>query len=432
MNVFSIIATAIKNTFRNKLRTTLTVIAIFIGAFTLTLTSGIGTGVNTYIDTQLSSVGAKDVLTVTKKAPAFSTVSGPAKYDPEASKGRVATTQGPPGSTIPSLSAADLSAIAGVKGVISVDPTVTVSPDYIEYATNGKYQLAVNNFASVTKPPLAAGAQLDYQASANQIVLPTDYISSLGFTSDADAVGKTVSIGISDVTGVQHVVTATVVGVQEQTLFGGGAGLNRQLTSELNTAQHLGQAAGAVQLVGSSTVRVDPNATEAQITLIKSDLDAAGFTARTVSDQIGTFKTVIDGIVAVLNAFAIIALIAAGFGIINTLLMSVQERTREIGLMKAMGLSSGRIFGLFSTEAVFIGFLGSAMGCAVAIGAGTAVSNALANGPLSGLPGLQLVSFTPLAVANVILLVMAIALVAGTLPAYRAARQDPIESLRYE
>ena len=82
------------------------------------------------------------------------------------------------------------------------------------------------------------------------------------------------------------------------------------------------------------------------------------------------FKTVIDGIVLVLNAFAIIALLAASFGIVNTLFMSVQERTREIGLMKAMGMGNGRVFSLFSIEAAFIGFLGSAIGVVIAMLAG--------------------------------------------------------------
>ena len=108
------------------------------------------------------------------------------------------------------------------------------------------------------------------------------------------------------------------------------------------------------------------------------------------------FKSVIDGIVLVLNAFAVIALIAAGFGIVNTLFMSVQERTREIGLMKAMGMASGRVFGLFSLEAVFIGFLGSAIGV---LGRDRA-SGQLVNGVLPGtcwsdLPGLTLIAFDP-------------------------------------
>ena len=82
----------------------------------------------------------------------------------------------------------------------------------------------------------------------------------------------------------------------------------------------------------------------------------------------------------VLNGFAVIALIAAGIGIVNTLFMAVQERTREVGLMKAMGMSSGRVFSLFSLEAVVIGLIGSAIGRAGAIGVGQVV-NSVAGGP---------------------------------------------------
>ena len=125
---------------------------------------------------------------------------------------------------------------------------------------------------------------------------------------------------------------------------------------------------------------------------------------QTVADQIGDFKTVIDAIILVLNGFAILALLAAGFGIVNTLLMSVQERTREIGLMKARGMSGGKVYTLFSLEAVVIGFLGSAIGAGVAIGLGSALSAVLSQGLLSGLPGLNILLFEPASVAFVILL----------------------------
>ncbi len=112
--------------------------------------------------------------------------------------------------------------------------------------------------------------------------------------------------------------------------------------------------------------------------------------------------------------------------------MSVQERTREIGLMKAMGMSNGRVFTLFSLEAVFIGFLGSVIGALVAIGLGSVLSVTLADTVLSALPGLQILLFTPGNVIGVIVIIMLIAFLSGVLPARRAARQDPIESLRYE
>ena len=125
---------------------------------------------------------------------------------------------------------------------------------------------------------------------------------------------------------------------------------------------------------------------------IKADLADHGYTANTVADQIGVIQTVIDGIIGVLNAFGVIALIAASFGIINTLLMSVQERTREIGLMKAMGMGGGRIYALFSTEAVFIGFLGSIFGAA-AWGVGVVANGVLAGGVLAELEGLEVLRF---------------------------------------
>lgn len=139
----------------------------------------------------------------------------------------------------------------------------------------------------------------------------------------------------------------------------------------------------------------------------------------------------IDAIVLVLNGFAVIALVAAGIGIVNTLFMAVQERTREVGLMKAMGLSSARVFSLFSIEAVVIGLVGSALGVLAAIGIGQVVGG-ISGDLLANLPGLTLIAFEPVTVAAVVLGVMAIAFLAGTLPALRAARQDPISSLRYE
>src|SRR5690554_3758173 len=84
MNILDITRAAVGNTFRSKTRTTLTVTAIFIGAFTLTITSAIGTGISSYIDNQISAVGAKDVLSITKAADdAAPAGGGPTPYDPE-------------------------------------------------------------------------------------------------------------------------------------------------------------------------------------------------------------------------------------------------------------------------------------------------------------------------------------------------------------
>ena len=126
MKAGDIVGTAIRNAFRSKLRTTLTVVAIFIGAFTLTITSAIGTGVSDYITTQVASIGADNVMTVTKAADATaSTDSGPKKYDPSTSG---SSTQGfsRPGGASAVLTSKDVTKIRGTKGVESVAPSVQV------------------------------------------------------------------------------------------------------------------------------------------------------------------------------------------------------------------------------------------------------------------------------------------------------------------
>ncbi|MBT2502070.1 ABC transporter permease [Curtobacterium sp. ISL-83] len=426
MNFLDLLKTAIANTFRSKLRTTLTVIAIFIGAFTITLTSAIGTGVGNYINTQVASIGDTGSLTITKTAASSGTGSGPAKYDRNASSQTV--NRGP--ASFAYLSASDIAKITAVDGIRSLRPAVALTTKWAEYADHGKYVVDLTANAGELKADLASGKQLDDRSSAgNQVILPTNYLKNLGLGSASSAVGKQLTFAVDDYQGKEHTLTATVVGVQNESLFGGGAGANATLTDAMQAAQETGKPASIATSYASATAKLDSGASTASV---KSALSKAGFTGQTIQDQLGQFETVINGIVGVLNAFAVIALVAAGFGIINTLLMSVQERTREIGLMKAMGMGGGKVYTLFSLEAVFIGFLGSAIGAGVAILLGTGISNVLAGTVLKDLPGLQILQFAPSSVATIIIVVMLIAFLAGTLPARRAARQNPIEALRYE
>lgn len=430
MKGIDLVASAVGNSFRSKTRTTLTVLAIFIGAFTLTLTSGVGTGINRYIDTTVSSIGASDVLTVSIAEEDAG--DGPREYDPDTVTATV-TNQGPQASTVTALTDTDITELSSVAGVESVEPVLSVRPDYIQYADGQQYQVSVSALTQGLKLQLATGSQLDYGSSDYQVAIPTDYVEPLGFDSDSDAIGETVSLGITSVDGAESRVDATVVAVTEPGLAGtGGASTNDALTKALYDAQSVGLNATAKDSYSTATVRFDDTYSAEEVTALRADLTDLGFTSITVDDQIGTFKTVIDAIILVLNAFAVIALLAASFGIVNTLLMSVQERTREIGLMKAMGMSAGKVFGLFSLEAIFIGFLGSAIGALAAMGAAGILNSVLAGGLLADLPGLTLVAFAPSSIATIIIVVMGIAFLAGTIPALRAARQDPIESLRYE
>ncbi|WP_404434595.1 ABC transporter permease [Microbacterium lacus] len=435
MNARDIIGTAVQSTFRSKLRTTLTVIAIFIGAFTLTTTSAIGTGVSTYITAQVAAIGADDVLLVTKAAEGtpVDAGDGPQPYDPDAVAGGGGPS-GPvalPGQGAP-LTVADIDALRATDGVVAVTPLSSISPAWIEYGDNGRFEVSVNVAAGVSPADLAAGTALNNDTSDFEVLLPTSYLENLGFGSAESAIGETVVFGVDDYLGERSEVSATVVGIQNESLLGSGVSLNSALSNEMEEIGSTGKPSTIETTFAQATVQITEGMSSADIADLQDRLAEDGFAAQTLEDQLGTFQLVINGIVGVLNAFAVIALLAAGFGIVNTLLMSVQERTREIGLMKAMGMSGGRVFALFSLEAVFLGFLGSALGALASIAIGVPLSGVLSQTVLSGLPGLNVLQYAPGSVATVIFVVMGLAFVAGTLPARRAARQNPIEALRYE
>lgn len=432
MKTADVVRNATRNAFRSKLRTTLTVLSLFVGAFTLTLTTALGAGVNDYVERQVATLSSGDLLLVSPAASA-DTTEGPNEFDPE---GRQQAGAANPlaGGTL--LNQDDIEAIEAIDGVRRVEAVGQIEVDWVAASTDrdSRYEIDINPTSSIGRSDLVAGSQLDQESSDYEILLPEDYVDALGFGGPEEAVGETVVLGYTDAERNESEVEATIVGIARTSLFAAGAGTNAALVDEVADAQ---AAPGQPRAWPLAVAYLDGSGdggtvTEDDIAAVKASLADADLAGQTVEDQLGVVQTVINGIIGVLSAFAIVALLAASFGIVNTLLMSVQERTREIGLMKAMGMSNGRVFGLFSLEAVVIGLVGSALGALVAIGVGTALAGGLSQTVLADLPGLQILLFEPAGVLTVILVIMGIAFVSGVLPARRAARQDPIESLRYE
>ncbi len=436
MKFFDVLKMANTNLWRNKGRAILTILAIFVGSFTMFLTTGINYGVRDYADKQLANVGGEGYIEVIKSSEDLTelTVSmgetGPQEYDPN---------QQP---IFSAMSPADIEVLRAVDGVESAEGMYNAPIEYIASSrTDKKYQLSAQEYLSDRlKIDMTSGRPASNQASDYEIMLAPEFAAALGY-DDESIIGQTVTLGIpiqqlrADAAKVIQPLDVVVVGVQNKSIVSMGRSfVNKaaaQAIFELSISQ-LPAAAVPESIFSFAIVEIDPAAPAEEIDRIKAAIKEAGFAAMTIADSVNMALSIFDAITTILMIFGGVALLAAAIGIINTLFMAVQERTREIGLMKAMGLSNGKIFLMFSTEAILLGFWGSVVGVAIAFIARAVINGVASTTFLADLPGFVPVQFSVLSLLGVAALIMAIAFIAGTAPARRASKQNPIDALRYE
>lgn len=430
MKFLDMVGTSASNLWRNKGRTFLTVIAIFIGAFTITLTSAVNSGVNDYINRQLSIFGKENKSVQIIKNAEISGLSGGLR---EYKEGESEVSQG--SYSAPVLTGQDIEKLKKIEGLENVKPAENISGDYIE-GVNGKKFVAGNitsiNENTDVKLDIKAGKDI---STKNEAVISQDYIEGLGFKNAENALGKTIKMQFSNqFNGEKKVYEFKVSGVMNKSLVQNQLTvISNEFKKEILAFQQKNMPEAQKEKYFAATATLKPEfRSEEKLQIVKNAGDKEKYTITTYADQIKNLTNVVNAITGGLTVFGSIALLAASFGIINTLYMSVRERTREIGLMKAMGLSNGKIFQLFSIEAILIGVIGSILGILLASLAGAALNNFATANFLKGLEGFELTKFT---LQNNTAITIAIALVsflAGALPARSASKKDPIEALRYE
>ena len=434
MRLTDIIKRANHNLWHNRSRTILTTLAITVGSLTIMLTVGINAGVNGYIDKQVESTGGNDIIEVMPKGIAdrmssMMTLGATEVQEYQSNQGQ---------SQQVSLTDRDLAEIKRLKGVKLAKLSDLLYPSYITRDRDEakKYKLTVGPLAaSSIKLDLAAGRSVRIDGSEAEAILPDRYLEPLGFSSAKQAIGQMVRVGVPHRLGGQiDEVKIRIVGVQNQSIVGFGRVFLNDAAGQLIRSAYLTGMPEALQSQhGLIIIQVKPGyESKEKLAQIKQELTNMGYSSISEDDYISSIKLFFNAITVILTIFGVIALITALIGIVNTLLMSVQERTREIGLMKAMGLSSGRIFALFSLEAVSLGFWGGMLAAGLAVVIKQTVNPWAGRNFLSGLPGFNLIELNPLYVGVIVVIVMVVAFLAGTLPAKRATKQDPIQALRYE
>jgi putative ABC transport system permease protein len=428
MNTFEIIKTANKNLWRHKLRTFLTVSAIFVGSFTLTMTNGLGDGLRDYIENQVKNIEGNNVLFVRKKLEVenkdAAKSQAPAEY-----KETVQDEAGnviDPNSTL--LKLPQMEALATEFSEIkTVTPYYRIDGEYITLDGAKKFQLELGMLSDGVTQKAEAGKTIN---GANQIMLPLALAKAFDENIE-NLVGKTATVVYKIGQGgeiksreLEIVGVATKGFMSNYNSFVDAKTARAIYEDQSRDNQFFNQFGNfTFQLTTGDAKRVEE---------IKKTLDAKGFVAETIADQ---KKRTYDGIAIFqigMNLFALVALLAASFGVINTLIIAVMERTKEIGLQKALGMSRGKVFLLFTLEAVLIGFWGAVLGVGAAFGVGQIVNVYAAREFLQSFEGFRLLIFLPQSISIVIALVCGITFASGVLPALRASRLNPIEALRYE
>ena len=401
MNPGDIVLSALRGLSANKLRSGLTVLGILIGVAAVILLVAVGNGSSVAIQNRLQSLGT-NTLTV-------SSTGGLGGL------GNRTSTQ--------ALTLATASALADkdtAPDVLSVSPVQSTSTAVATTTQSSTISVTgtVPSWFTATNSPVAQGS-----AFTTQDVTDHAKVAVIGATTadnlfpGEDPVGKKLLIGGS---------TFTVVGVLDTKDSNGPNDTNSVVVAPITTvrdtvAGYGGLSSITVQATSPSTV----DAAQAEITaILDAQLHITNANSRTYrvfnqAQLLSASTSTADTFTVLLGAVAAISLLVGGIGVTNIMLVTVTERTREIGIRKALGAGRGSILGQFLAEATILSLLGGALGV------------------LAGVVGshFTIAGVTPVVVPASILLAFgvsaAIGLFFGSYPANRAARLQPIEALRY-
>ncbi|WP_345713342.1 ABC transporter permease [Kineococcus glutinatus] len=384
------------------MRTVLTTLGVLIGVAAVIVVVAVGNGASASVQQRISGLGT---TTITVR-------SGGATFG-----------QGAASSA--SLTVADADALVGPESpdVASAVPVVSTSATVSSGGTSTTTQVVG------TRPGYLDASS--YGVSAGEPFT----------TADVDAARKVVLLGSSVATDVfagaspvgRQVlldgVPFTVVGVvaSEGTSSGGGADADAVVIAPLTTLQRSLTGFGSI-----SSITVQARSAEvadgaaAQVSAVLADRhpaadgQEAGFTVTSASALLSTAQETTRTFTVLLGAIAAISLLVGGVGVTNIMLVSVTERTREIGVRKALGATPAAVLGQFLLEAVLLSLLGGGLGVALGL--------ALSRLEISGIQPVVV----PASVVVALGVCVAIGLFFGGYPAHRAARLRPVDALRHE
>ena len=449
MYISDVIRRSSRSLLSAKARTILTALAIAVGTFALTLTLGASNGAQGYVNKIISDNFDPSALVVSKDKDLFgkTDTSQPQEYNQSFGNVLFATGQQ---TQIAQLNDTDINTLRALPGVEQVQTANAVSVRYVTRPGFRKYVATIQALSPSRHPELLAGS-LSAPLGSGDIVIPEGFVRSLGFANPSAAIGKTVKLSVQKQISAAGLGAALAAGsltttptesqesvykivavskkptallsATELFLFASAPEITRltDFTTAGTASYHKYLAAQVVVAGGNDSSKLHA---------VQTKIKALGYGAQSVQDTQKFLSQIITVLQGIVTAFGFIAVVASLFGIVNTMYISVLQRTREIGLMKALGMRRRDITKLFRFEAALLGLLGSLLGSLSAVAFGTLLNPIIAK--RLGLGSQHLLVFKGQQILALTLLLIVVATLAGLFPARKASRLNPIDALRTE
>jgi putative ABC transport system permease protein len=404
MSLFDILMSALRGVLANKMRSILTMLGVLIGVASVILLLAVGNGSAATIRDSIAALGTD---TVTVRASSTGGGGGPGATATEGSTVKEITVD-----VSTQLSDAGLGHVAAVVPQVSTSLTVSSTNS----STDSVSVIGTSSeYFDVSTAEIGSGeAFTDVDSAAKVAVIGSELATTLFPTGSA--VGESITVDSTPLTIVGVLATQSSPGTDDP---------NTVVIAPISRIQRSFTGFGAVSsLLVQATSSDDVAAAEGEIAVMLDQLlgvgeeDTAPYTITNQTSLLETEAASADSFTVLLGAVAAISLLVGGIGVTNVMLVSVTERTREIGIRKALGATRGAILGQFLAEAATLTLVGGLLGVAVAlIGS---------NFEINGTMPVVLDYSIPLALG----VSVAIGVFFGVYPAGRAAAMRPIQALR--
>lgn len=403
----------IKNAFKSiaaaKLRSFLTMLGIIIGVAAVALMIGIGDGVKQSVSNQITDLGTNLITVVSGNIGGSSQGS----RGPSINPGTLGTT------TLTSSDAEKIRSVSGVSEVAEINIISSSVAANSQTSSSGFVVGATPNYFIVRKDTqLESGRVFTDQENrdkAKVAVIGPNLKTTL--FPDVDPLGQSVKLR-----GQEYKVVG-VIQKSDQSGLSVGTSFDDVVYIPLQSGNALTNTSNQVYRIISTA------SSSSDIESVKSDIEKAvlenhggqkDFSVLTQKDLLSTFSSILDLLTSFIVAIASISLVVGGIGIMNIMLVSVTERTREIGIRKAIGATFGNILGQFISEAVILSVAGGLIGVGVAYLVGMAVQKYANITPV----------FSVTTIALAVGVSAAVGIIFGVAPAVKAARKRPIQALK--